>query len=77
VTVPTVRVYVNEKGVDVPATARAIDAVRLVDGTAADGVQAGTRAVTDSRGLPIPADSPVHGGAIYRVVSGRAARDAT
>jgi hypothetical protein len=38
-------------------------------------VLAGERALTDSRGLAAAPDTPVHGGAIFRVVSGRARRD--
>jgi hypothetical protein len=67
----TVRVYVNGKGVDVPAAATALDAVRLTDPDAAAAVSAGTRALTDSRGLPAAPDAPVHGGAIFRLVSAR------
>jgi hypothetical protein len=67
----SVRVYVNGRGIDVPATSSTLDAVRLADPAAADAVSAGTRALTDSRGLPAAIDAPVHGGAILRVVSAR------
>ena len=40
------------------------------------GVSAGTRVITDSRGLPIAADTPAYGGAIYRLASARALREA-
>lgn len=66
-----VRVFVNARGYDVPAQATALDAVRVADGVEADAVSAGTRAITDSRGLPVPADTPVYGGVIYRTVSSR------
>ena len=59
-----------------PAGATALDAVRAADATAAADVQAGTRVITDSRGLPADPASPVHGGAIYRLVSARVLRDA-
>lgn len=36
-------------------------------------LRAGTRALTDSRGLPIPIDLPAYAGAIVRVVSARVA----
>ena len=71
----TVRVYVNATGVNVPAGGTALDAVRLWDAAAADAVAAGTRAITDSRGLPTALDTPVHNGAIFRLVV-RRARDA-
>lgn len=67
----THRVYVNGRGVAVPAGASALDAIRAADPAAADRIVAGERAIADSRGLPIAADSPAYGGAIYRVISAR------
>ena len=67
----SVRVFVNARGYDVPGTASALDAVRVADATEADGVVDGTRQITDSRGLPVPADTPVYAGVIYRVVTNR------
>ncbi len=73
----SVRAFVNERGVDVPPGATALDAVRAFDALAATAlaadVAAGARAVVDSRGLPVDAASPVHGGAIYRVLAARRA----
>jgi hypothetical protein len=37
----------------------------------ADGIEAGRLRLTDSRGLPTPADTLVNGGAIFRVVTAR------
>lgn len=68
-----VRVYVNSAPVDVPAGATALDAVRRHDAALADRIAAGERLITDSRGLPTPAGSTVHGGAIFRVVAARPA----
>ena len=67
----TVRVYVNGRGVDAPSEGSALDAVRLLDGEAADDVMSGKRIITDSRGLPVTGDSAVFGGAIYRIISNR------
>ena len=67
----TVRVYVNGTGVDAPASGTALDAVRVWNADAAAEVERGTRALTDSRGLPAAPDSPVHGGAIFRLVNAR------
>lgn len=69
------RAFVNERGVTVPFGASALDAVRAFDALgvtalAAD-VVAGARLIVDSRGLPVDAASPVHGGAIYRVLPAR------
>ena len=68
----TVRVYVNGRGVDVPADGTALDAVRLLDPAAADDLVAGRRALSDSRGLPAEPTTAVHGGAIFRLVGARA-----
>ncbi len=68
---PDVRVYVNERGVNVARGARAVDAVRAHDADDAARVASGERAIVDSRGLPIASDSPVHGGAIYRTITAR------
>lgn len=65
------RVYVNGRGVDVAAGATALDAVRAVDPEAAERIAAGQRAIADSRGLPIAAESPAYGGAIYRIIAAR------
>jgi len=71
-TMTSVRVFVNGRGYDVPAGATAIDAVRIADTAEADAVAAGTRLITDSRGLPVPAETPAYGGVIYRLVTNRA-----
>jgi hypothetical protein len=73
----SIRAYVNGHGVDVPAGASAIDAVRTWDSAAADQVMAGERALTDSRGLPLEPSSPLAAGSIVRIVSGRRRGGAT
>lgn len=67
----TIRVYVNARGYDVPSDASAVEAVRVADVADADAVSAGTRMITDSRGLPVTPDTPVYAGVIYRVVANR------
>ncbi len=75
-TEPTeLRVFVNGSAFSVPHGATALDAVRLFDPAVADAVVAAERAVTDSRGLPVAPGSAATGGAVYRIVSARAARD--
>lgn len=64
----TLRVYVDAKPVDVPKQATVIEAIEIADRELAESVRAGTSRVTDSRGLPITADTPLHGGAILRVL---------
>ena len=65
----TYRVYVDARAIDVPLSATVLDAVESADPALAAEVRAGSRSVTDSRGLPIAADAPLHGGAILRVVA--------
>ena len=67
----TYRVYVGSKPVDVPVSATVLDALEAADASLARVVQQGLSAVTDSRGLPISSDAPLHGGAILRVVAVR------
>jgi hypothetical protein len=69
------RVYVNSTGLDVPAGATALDAVRAWNATAADEVSTGERLIADSRGLETSPDTPVHGGAIFRVLPVRRRQD--
>lgn len=69
-----VTVFVNARAVKVPSDATVLDAVRAFDAAEGDAFAAGTRGVTDSRGLPVAPTGPVHGGAIFRLVSARAVR---
>ena len=70
------RVFVNGTGLSVPHGSTVGDAVRAFSAAEADEIAAGTRAATDSRGLPVAADAPVTGGTVLRVVSSRALRSA-
>lgn len=72
----TLRVFVDGTALSVPHGATVHDAVRAYSASEADAVAAGTRAVTDSRGLPIAPDAPLAGGAVLRVVSSRVLRGA-
>ena len=75
----TLRVFVNERGLDVPHGATALDAVRARDASEGERVAAGERQITDSRGLPVASDAAAYGGAIYRTIAARrgaAAEDA-
>jgi len=72
----TLRVFVNERGVDVAPGATAHDAVRAADPAEAERVADGARVIVDSRGLPTPPEAPTHGGAIYRTIAARRPADA-
>jgi hypothetical protein len=65
-----IRVYVNGRGVDVPSGASVLDAVRVHDPRLAQLVVDGSRALADSRGLPLDPEAPAFTGAIVRVISG-------
>lgn len=63
------RVFVNEKPVDVTRGAAVRDAVRTHDAALADLLEKGAARVTDARGLPLDAGDPVgEAGAVLRVV---------
>ena len=68
------RVFVNGKALTADPGQTVLDAVRAFDPAEADAVAAGTRAVTDSRGLPVAPETPVAGGTVLRLVSARALR---
>jgi hypothetical protein len=70
------RVFVNGAALDVPSGATALDAVRGWRPEEADAVARGASVITDSRGLPTPADTPVEAGAIFRVIPVRNGRRA-
>ena len=72
----SLRVFVNGKGYDASVGSTALDAVALHASADADGVRTGALLVTDSRGLPIDADTPLFNGAVLRLVPNRE-RDAT
>lgn len=67
----SIRVFVNAVGVDVPAGASVLDAVRSWSADEAAAVGRGDRVVTDSRGLPVAPDVRVSAGSIFRLVSAR------
>lgn len=64
-------VFVNGAPVHVAPNANALEAVRAWNADAASEVVQGTRALTDSRGLALPPDTPLYPGAIVRVVAAR------
>lgn len=63
-----VRVFVNAQGVDVPAGATALDAVRALSAAEAAAVLNGERVITDSRGLPTDPETRVSAGSIFRLL---------
>jgi hypothetical protein len=72
----SLRVFVNGTAISMAPGQTVVDAVRAFDAAEADAIVAGTRGVTDSRGLPIALDALVSGGTVLRIVSARAMRAA-
>ena len=66
-----VRVYINTKPIDVARSVTALDAIEAWDETQAAAVRRGERLITDSRGIVTANDTPVHNGAIFRIVRAR------
>jgi len=66
-----VRIYINAKAVEVDAAATALEAVEAWDEIQAAAVRSGERMITDSRGIVTANTTPVHNGAIFRIVRAR------
>ncbi len=62
-----IRVFVNEKPVDLAAPATVADAVTAFDATLGAAVAAGAARVTDARGIEISPTEAVGPGSILRV----------
>lgn len=71
------RVFVNGAGVSVPVGSTVLVAIESADAAQAVEVRAGKRAVVDSRGLPVAGSTVLSGGFVMRIVSAKAAANAT
>jgi hypothetical protein len=69
----TVRIFINSKPVDVDRTATVLQAVESWDPAQAGAIRSGERMITDSRGIATSNHTPVHNGAIFRIVRARQA----
>jgi hypothetical protein len=67
----TVRIFINAKPVDVDTAATVLQAIDSWDQTQAAAIRSGERMITDSRGIVTSSDTPVHNGAIFRIVRAR------
>lgn len=72
----SVRVFVNERPIDVPPGATVAVAVQSFDAALGQAVLAGAASVTDARGIVVDPAGPVGAGAILRVIGRRAGADA-
>ncbi|HEX9248927.1 MAG TPA: hypothetical protein VF856_05485 [Gemmatimonadaceae bacterium] len=66
-----VRIYINGRAIEVDASATALEAVEAWDEIQAAAVRSGERMITDSRGIVTANNTPVHNGAIFRIVRAR------
>jgi len=66
-----VRIYINARAIEVEASATALEAVEAWDEIQAAAVRSGERMITDSRGIVTANSTPVHNGAIFRIVRAR------
>ena len=64
-----IRVFVNEKPVDVSAPATVADAVTAFDADLGTALLAGTARATDARGIDMAATEPVGPGSIIRILT--------
>ena len=67
----TVRIYINGRPIDVDPGATILEAVEAWDEIQAVAVRSGERMITDSRGIVTANTTPVHNGAIFRIVRAR------
>ena len=66
-----VRIYINGRAIEVDASVTALEAVEAWDEIQAAAVRCGERMITDSRGIVTANSTPVHNGAIFRIVRAR------
>jgi hypothetical protein len=70
------RCFVNERALSLAPGATVRDAVAAFDPALADRVARAEAYVTDGRGIRVPPEQPLTGGAILRVISARTPVDA-
>ena len=63
-----IRVFVDERGIEVSPESVVRDAVAALDPGASDALSAGRAYVTDGVGRPLAVDAPLAAGAILRVI---------
>ena len=73
----TIRLFVNEKPVDVVEPATVADAITAFDAALGAALLAGTARATDARGIDIAPNEPVGPGSIIRAFASSRSRDLT
>ncbi len=66
----SIRLFVNERGIDVPSASSVADALRAFDPALSARIEAGDGYVTDGRGIALSLEAPVGPGTILRAVPG-------
>ena len=64
----TIRVYLNQRAVDLPAGTLVAEAIRLAEPQLSQSLESGKAKVTDGRGLDLPLDQTLTNGAILRII---------
>ena len=64
----TIRVYLNQRAVDLPAGTQVAEAIRLVEPELSQSLESGKAKVTDGRGLELPLYNPHPTGAFRRII---------
>ena len=67
----TIRVFIDEAPLTIPAGSTVREAVTVHDAALLDPLNSGRAYVTDGRGVRLEPDAPLHGGSILRVVVSR------
>jgi len=67
----TIRIFVNETPLAIPAGSTVREAVAVHDAALLDPLDAGQAYVTDGRGVTLDHDVSLHGGSILRVIVSR------
>ncbi len=63
-----IRVYLNQRVVDLPAGTLVAEAIRIAEPELSQSLESGKARVTDGRGLDLPLDQPLANGAILRII---------
>ncbi|HSR90287.1 MAG TPA: hypothetical protein VLK88_03195 [Gemmatimonadales bacterium] len=64
----TIRVYLNQRAVDLPAGTLVAEGIRLAEPQLSQSLESGKARVTDGRGLDLPLDQTLTNGAILRII---------
>ena len=64
----TIRVYLNQRAVDLPAGTSVAEAIRRAEPQLSEAMELGKAKITDGRGLDLELDQTLTNGAILRII---------